>query len=82
MSKLSYLARVMSGVRLKKMNQMIDVVHDKCGQNKVKTFFDMCWCGARYGAGYYDYVMFGFYNMNASGTPISPVSATRRSSTT
>ena len=74
MSKLSYLARVMSGVRLKKMNQMIDVVHDKCGQNKVKTFFDMCWCGARYGAGYYDYVMFG--------TPISPVSATRRSSTT
>lgn len=64
MSKLSYLARVMSGVRLKKMNQMIDVVHDKCGQNKVKTFFDMCWCGARYGAGYYDYVMFGFYNMN------------------
>ena len=51
MSKLSYLARVMSGVRLK-MNQMIDVVHDKCGQNKVKTFFDMCWCGARYGAGY------------------------------
>ena len=54
MSKLSYLARVMSGVRLKKMNQMIDVVHDKCGQNKVKTFFDMCWCGARYGAGYYD----------------------------
>lgn len=64
MSKLSYLARVMSGVRLKKMNQMIDIVHDKCGQNKVKTFFDMCWCGARYGAGYYDYVMFGFYNMN------------------
>ena len=53
MSKLSYLARVMSGVRLKKMNQMIDIVHDKCGQNKVKTFFDMCWCGARYGAGYY-----------------------------
>ena len=36
MSKLSYLARVMSGVRLKKMNQMIDVVHDKCGQNKVR----------------------------------------------
>ena len=64
MSKISYLARVMSGVRLKKMNQMIDIVHDKCGQNKVKTFFDMCWCGARYGAGYYDYVMFGFYNMN------------------
>ena len=48
MSKLSYLARVMSGVRLKKMNQMIDIVHDKCGQNKVKTFFDMCWCGAQH----------------------------------
>lgn len=84
MSKLSYLARVMSGVRLKKMNQMIDIVHDKCGQNKVKTFFDMCWCGARIWGGVLRLcdVRVLQHERAASGTPISPVSATRRSSTT
>ncbi len=64
MANIKYIARVLSGVRFKKMNQMMDTVKEKCGQSKFVTFFDMLQCAARYGAGYYDYVMFGFYNMN------------------
>ena len=66
MAMIGYVARVLTGVRFKKMNHMIDVVHQKCGQNKVRTFFDMLWCAVRYGAGYYDYTMFGFYNMTGA----------------
>ena len=66
MAMIGYVARVLTGVRFKKMNHMIDVVHQKCGQNKVRTFFDMLWCAVRYGAGYYDYTMFGFYDMTGA----------------
>ena len=52
MAMIGYVARVLTGVRFKKMNHMIDVVHQKCGQNKVRTFFDMLWCAVRYGAGF------------------------------
>lgn len=64
MPGIRYLARVASGVSFQKLNHILDLVHEKSGQNRVYTFFDVLWCAARYGAGYYDYMQFGFYNMN------------------
>ena len=64
MPSIKYITRVLSGVRFEKMNHVMDIVKEKCGQSKFRSFFDILWCAARYGAGYYDYVMFGFYNMN------------------
>ena len=64
MPSIKYIARVLSGVRFKKLNHIMEIVREKSGQNKVHTFFDILWCAARYGAGYYDYLMFGFYDMN------------------
>lgn len=64
MPDLKYLARVLRGVRFDKLNRMLETVKEKSGHGKVRTFFDILWCAARYGAGYYDYVMFGFYDMN------------------
>lgn len=64
MPSIKYITRVLSGVRFEKMNHVMDIVKEKCGQSKLRSFFDILWCAARYGAGYYDYVMFGFYNMN------------------
>lgn len=66
MAKLKYYLRVLSGMRFKKMFAAIDRVHEKCGKSKFTTFFDMCWCMVRYGAGYYDYLIFAFYDMNAA----------------
>ena len=64
MPSIKYIARVLSGVRFKKLDHIMEIVKEKSGQNKVHTFFDILWCAARYGAGYHDYLMFGFYDMN------------------
>ena len=64
MEKLRYLARVISGIRFDKLNRVLEKIKEKSGQSKVYTFFDILVCAAKYGAGYYDYLMFGFYDMN------------------
>lgn len=64
MGKLRYLTRVISGIRFDKLNRVLEKIKEKNGQSKVYTFFDILVCAAKYGAGYYDYLMFGFYDMN------------------
>lgn len=64
MEKLRYLTRVISGIRFDKLNRVLEKIKEKSGQSKVYTFFDILICAAKYGAGYYDYLMFGFYDMN------------------
>ena len=64
MPGLKYITRIVRGMKFDTMKHMADVVKQKCGQSKLRTYCSMVWCGLRYGAGYYDYVMFGFYDMN------------------
>lgn len=64
MPSIKYLARVIKGVRFDKLNYILGVVKEKSGHSKFRTFCDILWCSMRYGAGYYDYAMFGFYAMN------------------
>lgn len=61
---ISYKLRVLSGVRLEKIFKAIDKVHEKSGKNKLSVFFDMINCAVRYGAGYNDYLIFAFYDMD------------------
>lgn len=63
MPGIRYISRVLRGMRFDKMKTMLTVVKEKSGHSKARTFADMLWCGVRYGAGYYDYTMFGFYDM-------------------
>ena len=64
MADVKYIMRVLSGVKFKKMRNVIDRIHQKTGKNKVFLFFDILNCAVRYGAGYYDYLIFAFYDMN------------------
>ncbi|MBR4515165.1 MAG: carboxylate--amine ligase [Lachnospiraceae bacterium] len=64
MGKIKYIFKVIFGGSFKRFAEVINRVHEKCGQNKVYTFFDMIWCFLKYGAGVHDYLIFGFYNMN------------------
>lgn len=64
MADVKYILRVLKGAKFKKMRQVINRVSEKSGKNKVYLFFDMINCALRYGAGYYDYLIFAFYNMN------------------
>ncbi len=63
--RLNYLFRVLSGVRFDKLNQCIADVHKKSGKNKFAILLDMVGCAVKYGAGYYDYCLFEYYNMNS-----------------
>lgn len=64
MPSLKYLTRVVKGIRFDKLNRTMTLVKERSGHSKVRTFFSLLWCAARYGAGHHDYVMFGFYDMN------------------
>lgn len=63
---MSYVLRVLRGASFKKLFQVLDRVKEKSGQNKLYTLLDIMVCAVRYGAGYYDYLIFAFYDMNAA----------------
>ena len=54
MPGIKYITRVLRGVRFEKLNYVMGVVKQKSGHSKARTFCDILWCAARYGAGYYD----------------------------
>lgn len=63
-SKIAYVQRILGGVRFEELNKSLSKAKERSGKCKAWLFLDMLWCAARYGAGYHDYVMFGFYDMN------------------
>ena len=60
-----YLFHIITGARPKALMNSIDLARAHCGQSRPVLLADMLWCLTRYGAGYHDYVMFKFYNMDA-----------------
>lgn len=64
MADKGYIFKVLAHASFGKMKNVIKVVHQKSGKNSISIFFDMLWCAKRYGAGYYDYQIFAFYNLN------------------
>ena len=58
-----YIFKIISHASLGKMKEAINTVHERSGKSKVKIFFDMLHCTRKYGAGYYDYQIFAFYNL-------------------
>ena len=64
MEKLRYLFRILGGASFKKLFAVIDRIHEKSGQSKFYTLLDIIYCAIRYGAGYYDYLIFAFWAMN------------------
>lgn len=63
MIKISYLARRIKEMNIKAMFERVKLVSKKAKKSKVTIFFDMIWCGLRYGAGYVDYDVIGFYKL-------------------
>ena len=64
-SKLQYYMRVCKGASFEKFFKVLDNAHERSGKNKIYLFFDMLHCMKRYGAGYNDYVIFEFWNLDA-----------------
>ena len=66
MKDKGYLLRVIKNASFKKLFETVDVVHERSGKSKLGILLDMGWCILRYGAGYYDYQIFNFYELNAA----------------
>lgn len=65
MGSKGYIFKVIKNASFDKMKSVIDEVNKRSGKSKVSIFFDMLMCAKKYGAGYYDYEIFAFYNLNA-----------------
>ncbi len=63
MPKLSYLMRVASGMSMDKLVQCVNDAHERSGKPKALLLADILHCARKFGAGYYDYLIFEFYNM-------------------
>ncbi len=64
MKRVRYLIKVFRGASLQKLAKVIDRIHQKTHKSKVFLFFDILYCAIRFGAGYNDYLIFAFYDMN------------------
>ena len=60
-----YLVKRLFNMNYKSFFERIDSVSKKAHKWKFATFCDMVWCGIRYGAGYMDYDVIGFYKLSS-----------------
>ena len=66
MASVKYALRVLTGVRFKKMKECVVRCHEMSGKSGLFLALDMGVCALRYGAGYYDYMMYGFFDRTAA----------------
>ena len=59
-----YIVKRLFNMNYKGFFGRIDSVSRKANKSKIGTFCDMVWCGIRYGAGYMDYDVIGFYKLS------------------
>lgn len=64
MPSIAYLAKRICNMNFNSMFERVNVVKNKTNKSKWMIFLDMVWCGVRYGAGYVDYDVIGFYKLN------------------
>lgn len=65
MPSISYLMKRICTMNYKSMFERVNIVKTKCDKSKFGIFWDMVWCGFRYGAGYVDYDVIGFYKLSS-----------------
>ncbi len=64
MNKLKYILKALKSLNIKNMFKVAKKVSKKSHKLSLFIFIDMIYCGFKYGAGYYDYQEFEFYNLN------------------
>ena len=64
MKKIKFIFKKFFSLNYKKMFETAKEIHKKTKKSRIYLFFDMIKCAAKYGAGYTDYYVFGFYDLN------------------
>lgn len=65
MNKIKYLINRIRQMDFKNMIAQAKIVRERTKKPVLITLVDMIWCGFKYLAGYMDYVVFEFYNLNS-----------------
>ncbi len=65
MKRILYLVKRILKMDYKGLFRTVNRVHKKTKINKIKLFFDIVKCGLKYGAGYKDYELCEWYNLNS-----------------
>ena len=60
---LKYITRVLGGISMKRMLHCTELVCARTKKSRLGVILDMLACAKRYGAGYYDYLIFEFDKM-------------------
>lgn len=64
MKRILYLIKRILKMDYKGLFKTVKSVHKKSGKNSVSLFFDIIKCGLKYGAGYKDYELCEWWNLN------------------
>lgn len=66
MPSIPYVLKRLTDMHYDKMIEAAKTVHARSGKNTLLVLTDMVYCGFRYQAGYMDYLVFEFYQLNAA----------------
>lgn len=64
MKRILYLIKRILGMDYKSLFKTVGSIHKKTKINRIKLFFDVVKCGLKYGAGYRDYELCEWWNLN------------------
>ena len=64
MKKIIYIFRCILHMDYKAMLNTVSVINRKSKKNRIILFFDMVYCGFKYGAGYKDYLLNEWWTLN------------------
>ena len=64
MKRILYMIKRILKMDYKGLFSTVAAVHKKTGIGRTKLFFDIIKCGLKYGAGYKDYQLCEWYNLN------------------
>ncbi len=64
MSKFGYILRCIKSMSFRGLFDTVGEVHDISGKNRIGLFFDIVYCGLKYGAGYKDYRLNEWWTLN------------------
>lgn len=62
-NKLSYRLRVFKNASFAKFNDVVNTAHERSGYSKARCVREILHCMRKFDAGYYDYIIFQFYNL-------------------
>ena len=64
MKRIVYIIKRIFTMDYKNLFEIIEQIHRESGISRIKLFFDILYCGMKFGAGFNDYKLYRFYELS------------------